>query len=148
LNYKRVEQKIIQLVETHSAQKILQDVVDVLYQTFQKYNWIGIYILKEKNLVLSAWNGKHATKHKKIPLGVGICGAAAKTGKTEIVDDVLQDKRYLSCFYSTRSEIVIPIKKKNVIIGEIDVDSNTNAAFDKHDVILLEKVADMLSEHI
>ena len=56
--------------------------------------------------------------------------------------------RYLSCFLSTRSEIVVPIKKKNIVIGEIDIDSDGPAAFDNNDTVFLEKVADMLSQHI
>jgi L-methionine (R)-S-oxide reductase len=98
--------------------------------------------------VLGPWKGAQATEHVRIPLGTGVCGAAAKTGKTERVDDVSKDKRYLSCFLSTRSEIVVPIRKGDVVLGEIDIDSETPAAFEDSDVVFLEKVADMLSEHI
>ncbi len=77
-----------------------------------------------------------------------MCGAAAKTGNTELVDDVSKDKQYLSCFLSTRSEIVVPIKKKDVVIGEIDIDSDLPSAFDKNDAVFLEKIADMLQQHI
>jgi L-methionine (R)-S-oxide reductase len=148
LNYRIAEQKIKRLLTKNKSTTILQDVVDVLYESFEKYNWVGIYLVKGDVLVLGPWQGKQATEHTTIPLGVGICGAAAKTGKIELVDDVLKDKRYLSCFLSTRSEIVVPIKKMNVIVGEIDIDSNKPAAFDKNDAVFLEKVADMLSEHI
>ena len=148
LNYRIAEQKIKRLLTKNKSTTILQDVVDVLYESFEKYNWVGIYLLKGDILVLGPWQGKQATEHTTIPLGAGICGAAVKTGKIELVDDVLKDKRYLSCFLSTRSEIVVPIKKMNVIVGEIDIDSNKPAAFDKNDAVFLEKVADMLSEHI
>jgi GAF domain-containing protein len=77
-----------------------------------------------------------------------VCGAAATSGKTEVVDDVSQDTRYLSCFVTTRSEIVVPIKRDQRILGEIDIDSEEPAAFDANDVVFLEKVADMLSPHI
>jgi L-methionine (R)-S-oxide reductase len=148
LNYRIAEQKIKRLFTKNKSTTILQDVVDVLYESFEKYNWVGIYLVKGDVLVLGPWKGKQATEHTTIPHGVGICGAAVKTGKIELVDDVLKDKRYLSCFLSTRSEIVVPIKKMNVIVGEIDIDSNKPAAFDKNDAVFLEKVADMLSEHI
>ena len=74
---------------------------------------LGIYLVKGDDLVLGSWKGKQATEHTKIPLGKGVCGSAAQSGKTEVVDDVSKDSRYLSCFLSTRSEIVVPIKKKN-----------------------------------
>ena len=150
LNYNCVEQTIKKFLETHPAPIVLhlQYVVDVLYEGFEKYSWVGIYLIKGNDLVLDAWKGKQATEHNTIPLGMGICGSAAKSGKTEIVDDVLKDKRYLSCFLSTRSEIVVPIKKGNVVLGEIDIDSDRPAAFDKHDAMFLEKVTDMLAKHI
>jgi L-methionine (R)-S-oxide reductase len=150
LDYNYVEQVIKKLLETCPVPIALhlQYVVDVIYEGFEKYSWVGIYLLKGNNLVLVAWKGKQATEHTTIPLGMGICGSAAKSGKTEIVDDVQKDKRYLSCFLSTRSEIVVPIKKCNVVLGEIDIDSDRPTAFGKHDAMLLEKVADMLAKHI
>jgi putative methionine-R-sulfoxide reductase with GAF domain len=99
-------------------------------------------------LVLGPWRGEQATEHVRIPLGKGVCGAAARTGKTEVVDDVSHDARYLSCFLSTRSEIVVPIKKRNNVIGEIDIDSDTPAAFDANDAVFLEKIATFLSGYI
>jgi putative methionine-R-sulfoxide reductase with GAF domain len=74
-----------------------------------------------------------------------VCGAAAQSGRTVLVDDVSKDKRYLSCFLSTRSEIVVPIKKNGVVVGEIDVDSDRPAAFDVHDAVFLEKIAVYIS---
>ena len=65
-----------------------------------------------------------------------------------MVDDVSKDQRYLACFISTRSEIVVPIKKDGVVVGEIDIDSDTPDAFNKKDAIFLEKVADMISKFI
>jgi len=148
LHYRTAEQKIRELLLTHSASTALQKVVDVLYEGFEKYSWVGIYLVKGDMLVLGPWKGKQATEHTTIPFGRGVCGAAAKTGKTELVNDVSTDKRYLSCFHSTRSEIVVPIKKLHVVLGEIDIDSFRSAAFNRNDASFLEKVADMLSQHI
>jgi L-methionine (R)-S-oxide reductase len=148
LEYKVAEKTIQEILQHTGGYSILQKVVEVLYEGFEKYTWVGIYLLDDDVLVLGPWKGAHATEHVRIPLGTGVCGAAAKTGKTERVDDVSKDERYLSCFLSTRSEIVVPIKKRDVVVGEIDIDSETLAAFDANDVVFLEKVADMLSEHI
>jgi len=127
---------------------VLQKVVDCLYEDIEKYTWVGIYLVRGETLVLAAWRGTQATEHTTIPLGKGVCGAAACTGTTELVNDVSKDKRYLSCFLSTRSEIVVPIKKTRIVRGEIDIDSDSPNAFDAGDVLFLEKVADMLSGHI
>jgi L-methionine (R)-S-oxide reductase len=148
LDYLNAERTMKKLLLKEPKSTAFQKVVDVLYDCFENYSWVGIYFVKGNELVLGPWKGKQATEHPTILLGTGICGAAAKTGKTELVDDVSKDKRYLSCFLSTRSEIVVPIKKMNVIIGEIDIDSDRPTAFNKSDVIFLEKVADMLSQHI
>lgn len=127
---------------------VLQRVVDCLYEDIEKYTWVGIYLVRGESLVLAAWRGTQATEHTTIPLGKGVCGAAARTGTTELVNDVSKDKRYLSCFLTTRSEIVVPIKTSRVVRGEIDIDSDSPNAFDAQDVLFLEKVADMLSGHI
>jgi GAF domain-containing protein len=126
----------------------LQKIVDLLYEKITHYNWVGIYILKENMLHLGPWAGDQPTEHVTIPIGRGICGSAAKTGKIEIIPNVNADKRYLSCFRSTKSEIVIPIKFKNKIIGEIDIDSDLPNAFSKQDSQLLKNIADMLAPHI
>ena len=146
LKYLSAEEKIKKIVSTSS--NIVQDVVDFLYEDFDNYNWVGIYFIKGNNLVLGPWKGPHATEHIKIPVGKGICGAAAKSGKTQIVSNVNADNRYLSCFVSTKSEIVVPIIKNNKIIGEIDIDSDKINAFSDKDKDFLEKIADMLAMHI
>ena len=130
------------------SERIVEDVVDFLYNNFKKYSWIGIYFVKNNHLVLGPWRGKQITEHSKIPIGKGICGSAAKSGKVEIIPDVNADSRYLSCFVSTKSEIVVPIKKDQKIIGEIDIDSDKKNAFTNDDKFFLERIADMLSLHI
>jgi GAF domain-containing protein len=99
-------------------------------------------------LILGPWKGKKATEHVKIPKGVGICGSAADSGITEIINNVNDDNRYLACFNTTQSEIVIPIKINNEVIGEIDIDSDLPDAFNIEDKEFLETIADMIKEHI
>jgi len=148
LDYDVAEENIKKIISKGNTIDVLQNVVDYLYKHFDKYSWVGIYFVEGKYLVLGPWNGEQATEHTKIPVGKGICGSAAQSGKTEVVADVSKDDRYLACFVSTRSEIVVPIKKSGVVVGEIDIDSDVVDAFDRMDVVFLEKVADMLGEHI
>jgi len=142
------EKNIGDIISKSSSKQALQHVVDFLYERFDTYNWVGIYIVKGDHLFLGSWQGLQATEHTKIPIGKGICGSAAQSGKIELISDVSADQRYLSCFASTRSEIVVPIMKNKKVIGEIDIDSDVHDAFDEQDVAFLEKIADMLGKHI
>ena len=145
--YTQAIQQIKEILLKNEADSI-QHVVDFLQSTFDSYSWVGIYLVKNSILQLGPWAGPQATEHTKIPIGDGVCGAAAKTGKIENITDVRSDKRYLSCFLSTRSEIVVPIFYNEKVIGEIDIDSDMTNAFSNEDEVFLKKVADMLSKHI
>lgn len=148
MDYEIAEKKIKEIISEGEDSQVLHDVVDFLYESFDKYSWIGIYIVRGDKLILGPWRGEQATEHTQIPIGRGICGSAAMSGKTEIVSDVSKDKRYLSCFISTRSEIVVPIKKNGEVVGEIDIDSDIPDAFDENDAVFLEKIADEISDFI
>jgi L-methionine (R)-S-oxide reductase len=126
---------------------VLRQVVDLLHDRFDDNSWVGIYLVEGDDLVLGPWNGPEATEHVRIPVGQGICGAAAATGRTEVVEDVNADSRYLACFPSTRSEIVVPIAHKGRVVGEIDIDSDRPAAFGDADRDFLERVAFLISPH-
>jgi L-methionine (R)-S-oxide reductase len=129
------------------ADEVLRQVVEALHDRFDHYTWVGIYLVEGDDLVLGPWKGPQATEHVRIPVGQGICGAAAATGRTEVVDDVNADERYLACFPSTRSEIVVPIVYEGRVVGEIDIDSDRPAAFGEADRAYLERVAVLISPH-
>jgi L-methionine (R)-S-oxide reductase len=129
------------------ADDVLRNVVGVLHDRFAHYSWVGIYLIEGDDLVLGPWQGPQATEHVRIPVGSGICGAAAASGQTEVVDDVNADPRYLACFPSTRSEIVVPIAYRGDVVGEIDIDSDTAAAFTADDRRFLEGVAALIAPH-
>ena len=129
------------------ADDVLREVVELLQQRLERYSWVGIYLVEGSELVLGPWAGPEATEHVRSPVGQGICGAAAASGRTEIVDDVNADPRYLACFTSTRSEIVVPISYDGRVVGEIDIDSDEPAAFDEADRTFLERVALLVSPY-
>jgi L-methionine (R)-S-oxide reductase len=129
------------------ADEVLRKTVEVLHDRVESYSWVGIYLVEGDDLVLGPWKGPQATEHVRIPIGQGICGAAAASGVTEIVDDVDADERYLACFLSTRSEIVVPIAYEGRVVGEIDIDSDVPAAFGPEDREFLERVALLISPH-
>ncbi len=118
----------------------------ILRREIPHYNWVGVYMLQGEDLVLEAWDGAQATEHVKIPVGKGVCGLAARENRTIIVRDVREEPRYLACFATTRSEIVVPIRDaKGGFIGEIDADSDQIGAFHGTDLVFLEWLADRLS---
>jgi GAF domain-containing protein len=106
--------------------------VKLLHNRMLKYNWVGFYLLEPgaepPMLVLGAFEGA-MTPHTRIPLNQGICGAAASSGKTVVVDDVSKDTRYLACSLETKSEIVVPLFVHGEVVGELDIDSHFPAAF-------------------
>jgi len=139
----------IEQICVRGPEQCVQEVVEFLQNSFLHYSWVGIYVVKGDMLKLGPWCGPEETEHVSIPIGEGVCGSAAQSGKTEIVDNVHEDDRYLSCFLSTVSEIVVPIKDaQGKVIGEIDIDSDVVAAFKNEDKLFLERVAEMLAPHV
>ena len=114
---------------------------------FPHYNWVGIYLLRGDELSLAAWDGKGPTEHVRIPLGRGVCGRAAREGRTVNVPDVRASTDYLSCFLETRSEIVVPIVGRGGVVGEIDIDGDQLDPYDASDEEFLAEVARLLSPH-
>lgn len=136
----------IQELQSLGFREACERAVRVLRERVPHYSWVGIYLAEGEELVLGPWEGPAATEHVRIPFGKGICGLAAQTKQTVIVDDVNQDPRYLACFPSTRSEIVVPlISSQGRVLGEIDIDSDELAAFGPDDQALLERIAKTLA---
>ena len=130
-----------------NANGAMTQAVRLLKDAIPYYSWVGIYLMDGDELVLGPFLGK-PSPHTRIPLGRGICGAAATAKTTIIVDDVNADPRYLACSIETRSEIVVPIIEDGEVLGEIDIDSDTPAAFGDADRHLLEQVAALLAESL
>lgn len=136
------------LREIDSFEEACRVTVRALLRYTAHYNWVGIYMREGNELVLVAWDGPEATQHVRIPVGQGICGLAASTGETMIVDDVNADPRYLACFPQTHAEIVVPLLLGQKVIGEIDIDSDTRAAFTRADRDLIEETASILTAYL
>ncbi|HEX6988521.1 MAG TPA: GAF domain-containing protein [Bacillota bacterium] len=123
-----------------SYREVCEEVVRHLRAAYPHYNWVGIYMIEGDILRLWAWDGPAATEHVEIPLHAGVCGWAASTGQIANVPDVTRDERYLQCFLQTKSELVVPIRQGERVYGEIDIDSDTPAAFAEEDERFLSEV--------
>ena len=143
-----VSASVIPLIASASDARAAQETaVPVLKERLPHYTWVGIYLLDGDELVLGPFLGK-PSPHTRIPLGRGICGAAATEKQTIVVDDVSSDARYLACSLETKSEIVVPILRDGAVLGEIDIDSDRPAAFGPRDRELLEGVAAALATRL
>lgn len=127
----------------------MSGIVKLLHETMPKYNWVGFYMLEnsEPMLALGPFEGA-MTPHTRIPLNEGICGAAASSGKTVVVDDVNSDPRYLACSIETKSEIVVPVFVRGKVVGELDIDSHFPAAFTPEDRELVEHCTAVVGKYL
>lgn len=133
----------------NSVEDKMQSICDLLDNKLENYDWIGFYTsdIENRTLHLGPYTGE-ATEHKTIPYGKGICGQVAETEKTLRIDDVSSESNYISCNIHVKSEIVVPIIKNGIMVGQIDIDSNTPAAFTQEDQSLLEQICAELANYI
>ena len=95
--------------------------VGLLFNALDDINWLGIYVLRGEELVLGPFQGKPACV--RIPLGKGVCGAAAATLETQRVADVHAFPGHIVCDADSRSEIVVPLLVDDLLVGVLDIDS-------------------------
>jgi GAF domain-containing protein len=129
-------------------EKLLQ-ICKLLDREVEAFDWTGFYLAsdtEENMLELGPYVGE-STDHVKIPYGKGICGQAAETLDTFVVQDVSKADNYLACSIHVQSEIVVPIMKDGEFKGELDIDSHKKDAISDELKILCERICDEL-KHI
>ena len=116
-------------------------ICNLLGSQMPAYDWVGFYLsdVKNKKLYLGPFYGE-PTEHTSISYGKGVCGQAVEAQKTFVIDDVAEEKNYIACSIHVKSEIVVPIIKNQIVVGQIDIDSHTPAAFKQDDQQMLEKI--------
>lgn len=129
----------------------MEAIVALLHEKLTRYNWVGFYMLELNGdpnmLVMGPFRGT-LTPHTRIPLNQGICGAAASSGKTIVVDNVNADSRYLACSLETKSEIVVPVFVRGKVVGELDIDSHFLGAFGPEDRKICEHAAAIFGKYL
>lgn len=108
------------------------------------YTSVYLYMLHGEELVLEAYAGRE-TEHTRIPVGQGVCGTAVASGKDQNVPDVRAVENYLACNAWTRSELVVLIRRDNLILGQIDIDSDMPDPFTAEEEAAVKRVADALA---
>jgi L-methionine (R)-S-oxide reductase len=147
-NYELVKKQLRALIHDEKNQIAnLSNTSALLNQFLDRINWVGFYLMDGNNeLVLGPFQGLPACI--RIPVGKGVCGAAAKDKKTVRVNDVNQFPGHIACDAASQSEIVIPLIKNGQLIGVLDIDSPEKNRFDEMDQEKLEEFVDVLMEYI
>jgi GAF domain-containing protein len=127
----------------NSAEALMRSISELLHGEIARFNWVGFYLLSKTEpdaLVLGPFTGSF-TPVDRIPLHQGLCGTAASTGKSVVVNDVSSDARYLSGSALVKSEMVSPVVVKGKVVAEIDVNSYFSATFGRDEQDLVEACA-------
>lgn len=141
---KRISKIVIQ--DEVSINNRLTSICEILQNNIDYYDWVGFYFAnhEEKTLHLKAFAGE-ATDHTVIPFGKGICGQVAVSNQNFVVEDVKAQDNYIACSINVKAEVVIPLFKDGVNMGQIDIDSNTLDPFSEKDERFLEWVNEQVA---
>lgn len=125
----------------------MANVAALLWEFLPDLNWAGFYRMvaegDARELVLGPFIGRPACI--RIALGRGVCGTAAQSGETQLVEDVHQFPGHIPCDAASRSELVVPVLRGGAVIAVIDLDSPLPARFDDEDAKGLKRLAELLS---
>jgi L-methionine (R)-S-oxide reductase len=133
-----------------TAESVMEHIAQRLHEKMARYNWVGFYLVDPADpgiLLVGPFVGSF-TPNARIPLDKGLCGAAATTAQTVIVDDVTKDPRYLSGSSMVNSEIVIPIFIKNKLAAELDIESYFAGTFTKLEQDFAEACAAVVGKYL
>jgi L-methionine (R)-S-oxide reductase len=125
---------------------LMEHIAQGLHEKMARYNWVGFYLLDPADpgiLVVGPFVGSF-TPNARIPLNVGLCGAAASSGKMVVVHDVSADSRYLSGSSMVKCEVVVPILVKNKLAAELDIESYFAGTFNKLEQNFIEECANIV----
>lgn len=118
----------------------------LLWQFLPDLNWAGFYRMVDGELVLGPFQGKPACI--RIPVGRGVCGAAAASRETQLVADVHAFPGHIACDAASASELVVPVIQDGALVGVIDLDSPRPARFDAEDAAGIERLAALIAGRV
>lgn len=148
MNKNNILDQVEQIISSDSSRdEKLQVICNMLHNRIEVFDWVGFYIAsttEDEMLELGPFTGEK-TDHTKIPFGTGICGQAADTKETFVVQDVSEASNYLACSIHVKSEIVVPVMKNGTFVAELDIDSHTKNAITDEIRELCEAVCEQVS---
>ena len=134
------------LVKEDNLISNLSNFTAAIKDTFDKVSWVGFYLFEGRKLYLGPFQGKVACT--SIDVGKGVCGSSAEKKETIIVPDVNKFPGHIFCDSDSKSEIVIPLVKKDKLLGVLDLDSHEFNSFGKTDKEYLGEICKFLCEEI
>ncbi|HVL21209.1 MAG TPA: GAF domain-containing protein [Amaricoccus sp.] len=138
-DYREIAQRIEAVAAGETdAIALMATVACELFHGIEGFDWVGFYRVTAPGMLkIGPYQGGHGCL--VIPFERGVCGAAAREGRTQVVADVDAFPGHIACAASTRSEIVVPVRDgSGALIAVLDIDSDTPAAFDAGDATALE----------
>ena len=138
MDYDRLETTLEALCHGETdAVALMATVACELHHAHPLCDWTGFYRVTEPGVLkIGPYQGGHGCL--VIPFGRGVCGTAAATGQPQLVPDVEAFPGHIACSASTRSELVLPVwTQGGRLLGVLDLDSDTPAAFSATDVARL-----------
>ncbi|MEX6084244.1 GAF domain-containing protein [Staphylococcus saprophyticus] len=146
-NYNLLEKQVSSLIEDESNLiAILSNVSALLNDSIDQINWVGFYLIENEALILGPFQGHPACVH--IAIGKGVCGTAVSEEQTQLVDDVNAFPGHIACDANSKSEIVVPLRKNNQIIGVLDIDAPITSRFTDVDKNGLEQIVARIEKQI
>lgn len=145
MDYAELKSRVMALTEGETDQVALMATVACEVHDFDdRFDWTGFYrVTAPEILKIGPYQGGHGCL--EIPFSKGVCGAAARSGRVQIVDNVDAFPGHIACASSTRSEIVLPVRDKTgALIAVFDIDSDQPAAFTQTDAKNLTEILDMV----
>ena len=124
----------------------MANVAALLWEFLADVNWTGFYRMVEGELVLGPFMGRPACI--RIPVGQGVCGAAAAQKQSQLVEDVHAFAGHIACDANTNSELVVPVLRDGTVVAVIDLDSPIEGRFDEEDRKGIERLADVIADRI
>lgn len=124
----------------------MANIAALLFDWLPGLNWAGFYRTIAGELVLGPFQGKAACI--RIPFGQGVCGTAAATASSQLVEDVHAFPGHIACDAASRSELVVPVMANGAVVAVIDLDSPDLARFDAEDKAGIEALAALLAPRI
>ena len=124
----------------------MSNIAALLWEFLPDVNWTGFYRVVDGELVLGPFQGKAACI--RIPFGRGVCGAAAQTGETQLVEDVHAFPGHIACDANSASELVVPVMRDGNVIAVVDLDSPSRGRFDHDDALGIESLVAVIADRI
>ena len=124
----------------------MSNIAALLWEFLPDVNWTGFYRVVDGELVLGPFQGKAACI--RIPFGRGVCGAAAQTGETQLVEDVHAFPGHIACDANSASELVVPVIRDGHVIAVVDLDSPSRGRFDHDDALGIQSLVAVIADRI